>query len=301
VHAILWYGDILKDYALIGFALILLHRASARTIAVVAALAFALRIVWPFIVMALASILPHASSGDDPGGSFDALTQVFDGADLAATFLANLELVQIKALQMIYDGRAISILAMFLLGASIGKLGVYRNAFSHQNQRLFRKVFWFCAPVGMIGNAILTPLHAATPDFPPTPAWVIESSLYAIAVPAMALAYASGFAWLWSGGWRRALRWLAPAGRMALTTYVSQTLIGIALFYGVGLGLREQIGLVEGTLLAIGIFAAQCLIANLWLRWFHFGPIEWMWRRATYGTPIAFRRNISAHTSRSPV
>ena len=78
---------------------------------------------------------------------------------------------------------------------------------------------------------------------------------------------------------------------MALTTYVSQTLIGIALFYGVGLGLRGQIGLVEGTILAIGIFGAQCVIAGLWLRWFLFGPIEWLWRRLTYGAPIAFLRN----------
>jgi uncharacterized protein len=115
----------------------------------------------------------------------------------------------------------------------------------------------------------------------------------------MAIAYASGFAWLWSG--RSILRWLAPAGRMALTTYVSQTLIGIALFYGVGLGLRGRIGLVEGTILAIGIFATQCAIASLWLRLFRFGPIEWVWRRMTYGVPIALCRNIPPELSSASV
>ena len=113
----------------------------------------------------------------------------------------------------------------------------------------------------------------------------------------MAIAYASGFGWLWSGGWRSMLRRLAPAGRMALTTYITQTLIGVALFYGVGFGLYGRIGLVEGTVLAVGIFAAQCVIANLWLRWFRFGPIEWLWRRATYGAPIAFLRRLPPKAS----
>jgi uncharacterized protein len=88
---------------------------------------------------------------------------------------------------------------------------------------------------------------------------------------------------------------------MALTTYVSQTLIGVALFYGVGLGLRGQIGLVEGTILALAIFAAQCVIAALWLRWFRFGPIEWVWRRTTYGVPIALLRNVSPKASPASV
>jgi uncharacterized protein len=299
IHASLWYGDILKDYALIGFALILLRRSSATTIAWVAASVFALRVVWPVIASVLVPMLWPVSSGTDPGGSFVALTRAFDGADPSEVFFANLDLLKLKALQMIYDGKAISILSMFLLGALIGKLGLYRNVSAHRN--LFRRVFWICAPIGVIGNAVLTPIHAVTPDFPPTFMWVIEGSLSAIAVPALAVAYASGFAWAWSCGWRSMLRGLAPAGRMALTTYVSQTLIGVALFYGVGLGLRGQVRLVEGTILAIAIFATQCVIAGLWLRWFRFGPIEWVWRRATYGVPIAFLRSVSPKVSRASI
>jgi uncharacterized protein len=295
IHACLWYGDILKDYALIGFVLILLRRAKPRTIALVTVFVFALRVVWPIIVSTGVSMMSPMSFNGDPGGGFDALTRTFATADPSAIFYANLELVQLKALQMIYDGRAISILAMFLLGALIGKLGLHRNLSNHRT--LLVATFWICAPIGVIGNAVLTPLHAVTPDFPPTGLWVIENMLYAIAVPAMAIAYASGFGWLWSGGWRSMLRRLAPAGRMALTTYITQTLIGVALFYGVGFGLYGRIGLVEGTVLAVGIFAAQCVIANLWLRWFRFGPIEWLWRRATYGAPIAFLRRLPPKAS----
>lgn len=298
IHASLWYGDILKDYALIGFALILFRRSNATTIAWAAAFVFALRVVWPLIISWLVSTTSPVSSGTNPGGSFSALTHTFAGVDASAIFNANLELVRLKALQMIYDGRALSILTMFLLGALVGKLGLHRNICNHR--QLLRNVFWICAPVGVIGNAVLTPLHAATPDFPPMGAWVIENTLYAIAVPALAVAYASGFAWLWVSGSRAMLSWLAPAGRMALTTYVFQTLIGISLFYGVGLGLHGRIGLLEGTILAIAIFAAQCAVARLWLRWFHFGPIEWVWRRMTYGKPIALFRIESPRVGVSP-
>lgn len=295
-HACLWYGDILKDYALIAFVLLLLRRSSARTIAWTAASVFVLRLVWPALMFALVSAVSRGSSDAASDGGFASLSRAFDSVDPRIVFSANLELVRLKALQMIYDGRAISILAMFLLGALIGKLGLYRNL--PDRRAIFRNAFWTCAPVAIVGNAVLTPLHATTSPFPPTVMWVIENSLYAVAVPAMTVAYASGFAWLWSYGRRGILRWIAPAGRMALTTYLSQTLIGIALFYGAGLGWRGQIGLLEGTILAVVVFSAQCVIAGLWLRWFQFGPVEWFWRSMTYGQTIALRRSTLQKTTR---
>src|SRR5262249_27715586 len=140
------------------------------------------------------------------------------------------------------------------------------------------------------GNVTLVPLHAATPDFPPSVGWVAEQCLFSIAVPALALAYASGFALLWRFGRGRGLRALAPAGRMALTTYVSQTLPVVSCFYGIGLGYGHTIGFAAGIALAVAIFAVQCIAARVWLQFFRFGPLEWIWRRATYGTPVAFVR-----------
>ncbi|MEQ1754718.1 MAG: DUF418 domain-containing protein [Micropepsaceae bacterium] len=291
IHATLWYGDILKDYALIGFVLILLRQSSARMIASAAAFVFALRLVWPAIISVLVPIFLPVSGGTDPGGNFASLTQALNSTDPSVVFFANLALLKIKALQMIYDGRVLSILAMFLLGALVGRVGLYRNVAA--NQRLFRNLFLVCAPIGVIGNAVLTTVHAVTPEFPPTAMWVFESGLYAVAVPAMAIAYASGFCCLWSTRWQKQLRWFAPAGRMALTTYVSQSLIGVALFYGIGLGLRGHVGLVDGSMLGIAVFAIQCAVAHIWLRWFLFGPIEWAWRRATYGVPLAMLRGSS--------
>jgi uncharacterized protein len=81
--------------------------------------------------------------------------------------------------------------------------------------------------------------------------------------------------------WRKLLVVLAPVGRMPLTTYLMQSLICTSLFYGWGLGWDTPapaacIGL------AFAIFAVQVAICHLWLRWFRFGPAEWVWRAAVY-------------------
>lgn len=288
VHASLWYGDILKDYALIGFALIVTARWNTVTVAKAAAIILIVRILWPVLVAALVSAFAPLPSGSDPRGSFFAVTQAFSGSDVLAAFAANLQLLRLKALQMIYDGKAVSVLGMFLLGALIGRMRLYRDLGAHE--ALFQRVLWLCAPVGVVGNVALVHMHATTPEYPPTLAWVVEQSLSAVAVPAMTLAYAAGFALLWSRGGGRVLRALAPVGQMALTTYVSQTFIGVTLFYGIGMGLRGRLGLADGTAAGLAIFASQCLFSALWLRHFRFGPLEWLWRRATYGVPIAFLR-----------
>jgi uncharacterized protein len=124
--------------------------------------------------------------------------------------------------------------------------------------------------------------------------WVLQHMVFAIAVPAMTLAYVSGFALLWTGRAGMFLRPLAPAGRMALTTYVSQSLISIFVFYGIGLSRHGTLGLAECIAFALAVFALQCAASALWFSVFRFGPLEWLWRRATYGTPLAMLRRTSA-------
>ena len=293
VHGLIWYGDILRDYAWLGLFLIPTARWSARATALAAAAMLLARAAWPFLVFAAAAklvpITAAAAPGDPTLDYFFERTRSFAEPDWIAAFHANLDLLRIKALQLIYEGKVISILAMFLLGAWIGKTNLHRNL--DANRRTLMRVLAVCAPIGVLGNALLTPLAATTHDYPPTAAWLGAQVLFAVAVPAMTLAYASGFALLWLRPARVLLRLLAPAGRMALTTYVSQTLIGVGVFYGVGLGLRGGVGAVDCILIALALFSLQCAASALWLRRFRFGPLEWCWRRATYGVPLAMTRS----------
>lgn len=291
VHGLIWYGDILRDYALLGLLLIPTARRSARATARLAVGVLAARALWPLLMFgAITQLAPLASTTatGDPALQFFARARAFAEPDWPAVFFANLGLLRLKALQMIYDGKAISVLSMFFVGSWIGKVGLYRDL--PAQRRTLARVFALTAPLGLIGNVVLVRLHAATADYPPSPAWVAEQVLFAFAVPALTLAYASGFALLWSGPARRVLGLLAPAGRMALTTYVSETLIAIALFYGVALGWWGTIGALECDVVAIAIFSLQCALCAAWLHRFRFGPLEWCWRRATYGVPLAMLR-----------
>lgn len=80
------------------------------------------------------------------------------------------------------------------------------------------------------------------------------------------------------------LRYLGPPGRMTLTIYVSQSLIGVFIFYGCGLNAWTYLGQVNSFLLGIALWIAQILLAIWWFRHFRYGPLEWLWRAGTYTT-----------------
>lgn len=88
-------------------------------------------------------------------------------------------------------------------------------------------------------------------------------------------------------------RLLSPfkaAGRTAFTLYLMQTLIaGWLLFPGFGLGLFAKFGWAGMGLISLSIIAGQLVFANLWLRYFAMGPVEWLWRSLVDLKPLPFR------------
>ncbi len=83
---------------------------------------------------------------------------------------------------------------------------------------------------------------------------------------------------------------LAAVGRTALSNYLLQTVLATSIFYGHGLGLFGSVSRVEMLGVVGTIWAVQIPLSALWLRYFRFGPIEWLWRTATYGEPQPLRK-----------
>lgn len=81
---------------------------------------------------------------------------------------------------------------------------------------------------------------------------------------------------------REVLHQLAPYGRMSLTNYLSQSLIGGFLFYNWGLGLYRYTGITVCFLIGIVVFFAQYFFCRWWLRSHRQGPLEWLWKKATW-------------------
>ena len=117
-------------------------------------------------------------------------------------------------------------------------------------------------------------------------AFTIDTSLFDLFVstlaPIFAFAYISGLALISRGNIGKALIALfAPAGKIALTNYVFQSLAMSFLLYGYGFGLGARLRQGELLLLSIAIYVFQLALSHLYLRVFRQGPLEWMWRRWT--------------------
>jgi len=82
---------------------------------------------------------------------------------------------------------------------------------------------------------------------------------------------------------RTVFRPVSKAGRMSLTTYITQSIVATTIFYSYGFGMYGKVDLETGVWMVLGIFIIQVIFAELWLMKFKMGPIEWLWRKATYG------------------
>ena len=171
------------------------------------------------------------------------------------------------------------ILAMFVLGSWFVRSGaiVQRQAWP----RLYAALRWVALPVGL-GLMLLSFWMVPTVAFDRLD---LVSGTAAVLVlmgsQAMSLGYLAWILRLLDAGVRW-LRWLAPAGRMALTNYLGQSLVCTLVFYGYGLGYFEQLARAWQVPFVFALFALQVLFSHWWLARYRYGPAEWVWRAATY-------------------
>ena len=176
---------------------------------------------------------------------------------------------------------------MFLIGFWFVRSGVMENTRAHLP--MFRKLALFGLPLGIglgiAGSLIATaPINGSEGD----PFYVATGLLYLGNLPAC-LGYVSLIVlMLNSGGLFAKLELLAPYGRMALTNYLSQSIICSLLFYNYGFGLYGMSRAYQ-VLVVISIVILQIGFSHWWLRHFRYGPMEWVWRAITYWKIPAFK------------
>jgi len=121
------------------------------------------------------------------------------------------------------------------------------------------------------------------------------SLAWTLHAPAGSLFYVSTILFLFTRypQWVQTLAPLGSLGRMGLTSYLTQSVVGTFLYYGYGFGLRTTLGFLASVLLAAVIFALQMAFSRWWLRRFRFGPCEWLWRSMTYGSFQPMKRERS--------
>jgi uncharacterized protein len=116
-----------------------------------------------------------------------------------------------------------------------------------------------------------------------------------VSVVPLALAYAAALLlWLRPGRAPGMVAPFAAAGQMALTNYLTESIVLGFVFYGYGFGLFGRLGPAAGLAMAIVLYGAQVVFSVAWLRRYRFGPFEWAWRSLTYGRRQPLRRANSA-------
>jgi uncharacterized protein len=299
LHAyLLWAGDILSIYAVMGFVLILFRNKTNQSLLKWAAALILIPILTYLLIFALfVAFVPAEVVAKVNAAEMDfwqeSIRKVQQSNYLQIISGYNLNYIVGRYASLILEARLPKILAMFLLGSYAYRQKFFQNLPSHQP--FIRRVLVCGLLLGVAGNLAFATFAGAEAVFPPSPAGIVGVISYAFAVPALALGFIAAIATLWQRAtWRHVLGWLAPVGRMALTNYLLQTLICVFIFYGFGFGYFGKVGATSATLIALAIFLFQILLSALWLRYFSYGPMEWIWRQLTYRKRLSLRLKTAA-------
>jgi uncharacterized protein len=179
----------------------------------------------------------------------------------------------------LYEGGLPDILAFMVLGMGFYKLGLFTAVLS---TRLYAVLAIAGFAIGLLLTAYLGKVMIDS-NYMRSEHLLLFHMKYGIDRISVALGYTGLLMVILRCGW---LTWLtsrlAAVGQMALSNYLMQSAICTTIFYGYGFGLFGKLYLHQLTLVVFGVWVLQLLISQLWLRYFRFGPVEWLWRSLTY-------------------
>lgn len=296
---VFWQGDILTLYAVLGFALIPFINISNRRLLFFAGLLILLPILnWLVIhvlgieypkYFRLISIdiwvtngFPQIKWGETTYNDFIFLLNNDSWLNL---FVMNFGNAFLRLYSILEEGRIFKVLGIFLIGIWAGRKIINENLL--ENTKLLKSIALIGILIGLPMSAFRTYLEFIAE--PSEMSSLLGTMSYAFGTVPFALGYAALIALIFKRK-PKFLQWLAPAGKMAFTNYISHTLFGIIFFYGVGFGFAGQMGFTLITLIASGVFLAQVLFSTIWLRYFKYGPLEWLWRQLTYGKILKLKK-----------
>lgn len=280
VNSMVYHGDILSIYAVLGLALIPVARWCNTVVCGIAVLLLLQPYAWLEFFQALSN--PGEKLADPASWAyFGRANEYMKHGTLLEVWHGNLTNGKTGVVLWSWEnGRIFQIPALFMLGM----LAARKNWFqvSDTNRRVWLRVL-------MVAVLAFTPLYLLK-SYPQAwnigkalerPLLVIVTSWSNVAFMAVLVASFSLLFYRW-----RVLAFFSPLGRMSLTSYVVQSIVGTALYYGYGLALYQYTGATLA--LAVGIVLAllQRQFSVWWLRTHAQGPLEMLWHRATwYGQP----------------
>ncbi|MGK3945089.1 DUF418 domain-containing protein [Streptomyces sp. RP5T] len=275
VHGVLLFpGDVLMVYAVLSLLLFALRNTSPRTAlwtaAGLVACAAACLLAWGLLTVAYSQPMPT-------GAFTTALerTSVARRATPGSVVSSNLQwLRDTLGWEIIYGS---DMLAAILVGMIAGRSGVLASPYRYRKSMI--RIVVLALPFGLTGSAFM----AVCRNGPLDPRWYdVGSAVGLVTAPTLTAAYACGLLLLLpTRAGRRVADMLAPAGRMALTNYLTQSMVMALVFTGYGLA---QYGRYSTAVVLTGCFVLYTtqLVVSRWLMGrVRYGPVEWLLRMAT--------------------
>lgn len=282
INSAFFWGDILKDYAVMGMVILIFHRCRART-------AFIISLV---LLIATPAVAAFISSLHRPGG-MDLLKPYFYLFESRNPFnvlwfgLVGTYLYEIVSFNYLITVHFI-MLSLFFFGMAAQKSGFLAHI--HEKRKYVKRIFWISLAVVLLMIA----LYMITDKLKWT--WTkYYNPFYFIIIGSM-LFIASSICWLFISAKLKAFfRSMQVIGKMTLTNYITQNFLALLLFSGIGLSfsLKNRIHYGYYMLFALVIYIIQVFLSKWWLKRYQFGPIEWVWRQLSYAKRLPIRKQAS--------
>lgn len=292
-HATLvWWGDILTTYAVLGFVLLAFRIRGDKTLVFWSLVCWLVPVVLVAGVtglVALVRLFPEGATAleQNVAARQEMLVQLahYSVASYAHGSYAEILAQRVLDLQQAWIGTAFAapgIFMMFLLGLWAGRRGLVDDPAEHP--RLLRRLLLWGLPLGLLCHLGYVLSLGSGSRSEPSPVQLGGYVLYTLGLPPLTFGYAAAVVLLAGRAGRVGLLApLAAVGRMSLTNYLVQSLLCTTLFYSYGFGLYGRIGPALGLVPTVLIYTGQVFFSVWWLRRFRFGPLEWLWRSLTYG------------------
>ncbi|MGE7622532.1 DUF418 domain-containing protein [Viridibacillus sp. NPDC096237] len=285
LHAFLiWWGDILMTYAFCGFFLLTLLRLKPVWLITIGGALYGIVQSFLVMLMGLSSFVEDSADLSEfvDIAAIESAIAAYGSGSWTEAFMQRLADLQVQASPGVWIGALFMILPYMLLGAAASKWQLVERAKE-------KRVFW------IILTAITIPVGVTLKMLP----YNLERNFFLDYVqvsfggPILAIGYAGLIVLICQiPQFIKILSPVAKAGRMSMTIYLMQSIIGTFIFYHYGLGLYGKIGVDTVTWLAVGIFVLQLVFAELWFLKFKQGPVEAVWKRLTYGKMLEKKEEI---------
>jgi uncharacterized protein len=275
VNSCFYYGDILKDYALIGMMLLIFHRASAKATLFLATLTF---LIFPASIVFLSGFSNGVKPPDlDLYRSSNIFNVIHYGlADSLKDFFA---LNKVFGLNMV-------VLGCFFFGRFLQQIKFFERL--NENKKYVKRSFWI---------ALVASFALGLTYFNHNKIGLEFFNYYNIEYwfeGCLMICISSAICWLYiAKKLKKFFHAIEIIGKMTLTNYLTQNFIGFLLFSGFGLGLLHKLPFYGYVLIAIGVYTGQVYFSKWWLSKYNYGPAEWLWRWLTYGTKLNIKKKTN--------